>query len=207
MPTTPTQQEMPGQCEGTTRAGSRCRIARSHDLRTAKPLRAGSAFCAHHQPDKFTGMQCEGVTKRGRCRVFSASLCAEAAPLRDGKRCCSWHAVHATPLVRCAGRVKDGHACRVTNRTQNPGAEPLRIGERYCAAHASQAERLATACEVSSSFVPPSCASCGTLHGELSQDTDSLHVGRGGTVVVLLCLLAGVGAGLAPSFQLAKVSE
>ena len=34
-------------------------------------------------------------------------------------------------------------------------------------------------------------------------------VGRGGTVVVLLCLLAGVGlgAGLAPSFQLAKVSE
>ena len=59
-------------------------------------------------------------------------------------------------------------------RTQNPGAEPLRIGERYCAAHANQAARLATACEVSSSFVPPSCASCGALHGGLSQDTDSL---------------------------------
>jgi len=137
-----------------------------HSFRDAAPLRCGSAFCAHHQPDKFTGTQCEGFTRAGaRCRVFSNSLYQAAAPLRRGgvkltlefepgstrlkatlvpgviRRFCSLHAPQAFELVRCAGVTRGGRggACNITSMAPFPDAAPLRAGERFCVAHAYQA--------------------------------------------------------------------
>ena len=33
-------------------------------MEAAAPLKAGSAFCAHHAPDKFTGTQCAGIMRQ-----------------------------------------------------------------------------------------------------------------------------------------------
>ena len=106
------------RCQGTTRHNDACEVDAGHGFRDAAPLRAGSAFCAHHQPDKFTGTQCAGVTKAGtRCRVFSASCYAAARQLKDGAAYmyCRLHAPQAFELVRCAGVTRGGRLCRITS--------------------------------------------------------------------------------------------
>ena len=123
----------------------------------AASLRCGSSFCQHHQLDKFTGVQCAGVTKHGsRCRVFSGSTYANAAPLRDGKQFCR---SHATTYVRCAGTTKGGAWCCVSSRSVHAGADPLREGGICGARHA----------------LPPAehCASCGETETELWPDEDT----------------------------------
>ena len=107
----------------------------------AAPLKTGSAFCVHHQPDKFTGSQCAGITKRSvRCRVFSGSLYAAAAPLRDGDTLCTVHRAQRHERVRCAGTTRGGRGgqCKVTSWTPFADAAPLRAGKRFCATHAHQ---------------------------------------------------------------------
>jgi len=151
-------------CQGTTRLGAACAVNSGHSFRDAAPLHRGSAFCAHHQPDKFTGAQCEGLTKAGaRCRVFSNSCYQAAAPLLRGgvkltlefepgstrlraklvpgaiRRFCSLHAPQAFELVHCAGVTRGGQACKITSMAPFPDAAPLRAGERFCATHAYQA--------------------------------------------------------------------
>jgi hypothetical protein len=135
------------RCQGTTRLGQPCQVDSHHGINDAAPLRAGSDFCAHHQPDKFTGTQCEGTTKQRagcderRCRVFSGSLYSAAVPLRNGKRFCAKHQQQACPLVRCIGKLQLGHGrqCRVTSRHsfEDVGA-PLREGSRFCTMHRLQ---------------------------------------------------------------------
>ena len=120
----------------------------------AASLRRGSSFCQHHQPDKFTGVQCAGLTKHGvRCRVFSGSTYANAAPLRNGKQFCR---SHATRYVRCAGMTAIGAWCSVSSRSLHAGADPLREGGIFCTKHA----------------LPPAehCASCGDTETALWPD-------------------------------------
>ena len=120
----------------------------------AASLRRGNSFCQHHQPDKFTGVQCAGVTKHGvRCRVFSGSTYMNAAPLRNGKQFCRSHAI---AYVRCAGTTIHGVWCSVSSRSLHDGADPLREGGIFCAKHA----------------LPPAehCASCGETELELWPD-------------------------------------
>jgi len=116
-----------------------CAVKRSSPFFDAAPLRGGSHFCTHHQPDKFTGTQCAGLTKKGmRCRVFSQSAYHAAAPLRDGAELCSLHTLQALDLIRCAGVTSRRRACMITNRSPYPDANPLLTGGRFCQLHACQ---------------------------------------------------------------------
>ena len=57
----------------------------------------GARFCTHHDPAKFTGVQCAAMKKDGsRCRVFSGSGYVHAEPLRNGSRHCYHHRHMAT---------------------------------------------------------------------------------------------------------------
>jgi hypothetical protein len=124
-----------GQCEGKTRCGERCKVHRSSPHEHAEPLRRGQRFCAHHHPDKYTGVRCAAHKKngKGQCRVWSGSLYSDAAPLRRGSPYCHHH------RVRCAGTTLTGVRCTVTSSSDNPYAEPLRRGALYCAHHSTQA--------------------------------------------------------------------
>ena len=120
-----------GQCEGMTRLGERCRVHRKSEHADAAPLRRGERFCRHHDPKKYTGVQCKGMRKngKGRCQVWSGSPYAEAAPLHRGSLFCHHH------RVRCAGHSRFGEPCRVTSSCEHAHAEPLRRGGEYCAHH------------------------------------------------------------------------
>ena len=147
---------LPGlQCQGITLArGQPCKVTSGQSHVHAASLRRGNSFCQHHQPNKFTGVQCAGVTKHGvRCRVFSGSTYTNSAPLRNGKLFCR---SHATAYVRCAGTTIHGVWCSVPSRSLHDGADPLREGGIFCAKHA----------------LPPAehCASCGETELELWPD-------------------------------------
>ena len=140
-PPTPPPPPPPPRCQGTTSKGAPCRVHAGLGVTAAAPLKSGSALCAHHARDKFTGTQCAGITKRGvRCRVFSGSLYDAAAPLRDGNELCTVHLAQRHERVRCQGKTRGGRGdrCRITSWTPYPDAAPLRHGKRFCEAHAHQ---------------------------------------------------------------------
>lgn len=138
-----------GQCEGQTSCGARCKVHKSSQHCHADPLRRGARFCAHHHPDKYTGVRCAAMKKhgKGQCRVFSGSLYADAAPLRRGSPYCHHH------RVRCAGKTRTGARCTVTSSSDHAHADPLRKGEEYCAHHLPQPSGTAAA---SHETTPPS---------------------------------------------------
>ena len=123
-----------GQCQGETRLGERCKVHKKSKHADAAPLRRGELFCRHHDPKKYTGVQCKGMRKngKGRCRVWSGSSYADAAPLRRGSLFCHHH------RVRCAGHSRFSARCCVTSSCEHVHAEPLRRGEVYCAHHCLQ---------------------------------------------------------------------
>ena len=143
-----TEWSTEGQCEGTTRLGERCKVHKSSDFAVAAPLRRGERFCAHHHPDKYTGVRCAGIKKHGKsqCCVWSGSLYGDAAPLRRGSPFCHHH------RVRCAGTTQAGVRCTVTSSSEHTHAEPLRRGELYCAHHRQQASPAEHAAAASTSI-------------------------------------------------------
>ena len=126
------------QCESFTRAtGLQCMVHSHCTFADAAPLRTGAAYCRHHDPAKFTGVQCGGFAKktRCRCRIFSGSQYPQARPLKPpvNSPWCHFH------RLRCRGVTLAGKRCCVTSSSLNTHAEPLRAGEQYCAHHATQA--------------------------------------------------------------------
>ena len=86
-----------GQCEGITKAGTRCCVHRDSWSGCARPLKVGARFCTHHDPAKFTGVQCAAIKSDGcRCRVFSGSAYVHAQPLREGSLFCHHHRASMT---------------------------------------------------------------------------------------------------------------
>ena len=153
-----------GQCQGTTRLGDRCRVHKSSRHGAAAPLREGKRYCVHHDPNKYTGVRCAGVRKKGRgqCNVWSGSSYGDAAPLRIGSKFCRHH------QVRCAGLTQAGARCGVTSSSEHAHAEPLRQGELYCQHH-----RVAAADDV-----PAVCKGCGEPCGagfSLCGECEDLH--------------------------------
>ena len=123
-----------GQCEGTTRAGERCKVHKSSWHADAAPLRRGERFCAHHDPARFTGVRCRAEKKgSGRCNVWSAMRHKDAEPLRHSSPYCHHH------RRRCHGMTRARERCTVTSSSQHAHAQPLREGGRYCAHHSSDA--------------------------------------------------------------------
>ena len=92
----------------------------------------GARFCTHHDPAKFTGLQCAATKRDGkRCRVFSGSAYVHAQPLRDGEKYC----LHHLNIIRCAATKKNGARCCVTSYQVHAHAQPLRDGKKYCLHH------------------------------------------------------------------------
>lgn len=93
---------------------------------------SGARFCTHHDPAKFTGLQCAATKRDGkRCRVFSGSAYVHAQPLRDGEKYC----LHHLNIIRCAATKKNGARCCVTSYQVHAHAQPLRDGKKYCLHH------------------------------------------------------------------------
>ena len=85
---------------------------------------SGARFCTHHDPAKFTGLQCAAIKRDGkRCRVFSGSAYDHAQPLRDGEKYC----LHHLNIIRCAAIKKNGARCCVTSYQVHAHAQPLRV--------------------------------------------------------------------------------
>ena len=92
----------------------------------------GARFCTHHDPAKFTGLQCAATKRDGkRCRVFSGSAYVHAQPLRDGEMYC----LHHLNIIRCAATKQNGARCCVTSFQVHAHAQPLRDGKKYCLYH------------------------------------------------------------------------
>ena len=92
----------------------------------------GARFCTHHDPAKFTGLQCAATKRDGkRCRVFSGSAYVHAQPLRDGEMYC----LHHLNIIRCAATKQNGARCCVTSFQVHAHAQPLRDGKKYCLHH------------------------------------------------------------------------
>ena len=93
---------------------------------------SGARFCTHHDPAKFTGLQCAATKRDGkRCRVFSGSAYVHAQPLRDGEMYC----LHHLNIIRCAATKQNGARCCVTSFQVHAHAQPLRDGKKYCLHH------------------------------------------------------------------------
>ena len=92
----------------------------------------GARFCTHHDPAKFTGLQCAATKRDGqRCRVFSGSAYSDAQPLRDGEKYC----LHHLNIMKCAATKQNGVRCCVTSYHPHAHAQPLRNGKKYCLHH------------------------------------------------------------------------
>ena len=92
----------------------------------------GARFCTHHDPAKFTGLQCAATKRDGqRCRVFSGSAYRDAQPLRDGEKYC----LHHLNIIKCAATKQNGVRCCVTSYHPHAHAQPLRNGKKYCLHH------------------------------------------------------------------------
>ena len=92
----------------------------------------GARFCTHHDPAKFTGVQCAATKKNGqRCQVFSGSAYSDAQPLRNGEKYCRHH----LGIIRCAATKQNGFRCWVTSNQTHAHAQPLRQGKKYCVHH------------------------------------------------------------------------
>ena len=92
----------------------------------------GARFCTHHDPAKFTGLQCAATKRDGqRCRVFSGSAYSDAQPLRDGEKYC----LHHLNIIKCAATKQNGVRCCVTSYHPHAHAQPLRNGKKYCLHH------------------------------------------------------------------------
>ena len=93
---------------------------------------SGARFCTHHDPAKFTGVQCAATKKNGqRCQVFSGSAYSDAQPLRNGEKYCRHH----LGIIRCAATKQNGFRCWVTSNQTHAHAQPLRQGKKYCLHH------------------------------------------------------------------------
>ena len=93
---------------------------------------SGARFCTHHDPAKFTGVQCAATKKNGqRCQVFSGSAYSDAQPLRNGEKYCRHH----LGIIRCAATKQNGFRCWVTSNQNHAHAQPLRQGKKYCLHH------------------------------------------------------------------------
>ena len=93
---------------------------------------SGARFCTHHDPAKFTGLQCAATKRDGkRCRVFSGSAYVHAQPLRDDEKYC----LHHLNIIRCAATKQNGARCCVTSFQVHAHAQPLRDGKKYCLHH------------------------------------------------------------------------
>jgi len=158
----PREQQQPTaatvhSCQGTTWCGEQCLVNTDRNGAEAEPLRNGSRFCAHHQPEgSFVppagSRQCAAMTRKRvhdnttgragqRCRFTSANPHSLAAPLRCGSAFCVRHQPVPADAVRCAGKTRCGRPCAVASSMPYEHARPLRdSGSPFCHHHRVRCE-------------------------------------------------------------------